>query len=130
MYAALGEALAHGVLPAARLMAELDASPATLMRRVRDAGPTVVRIGRGRATRYGLRQPWPGLEAARFPRFRVDDSGRAQSTGELVTLAARESVSLPDGRVSTGLPTELADARPSGFLGRHFAATHADLRLP
>jgi hypothetical protein len=32
--------------------------------------------------------------------------------------------------VSNGLPIELADARPSGFLGRHFAIVHADLRLP
>ena len=37
---------------------------------------------------------------------------------------------MPAGIVSEGLPIELADARPSGFLGRHFAATHADLRLP
>jgi hypothetical protein len=37
---------------------------------------------------------------------------------------------MPVGTVSNGLPTELADARPSGFLGRHFATTHADLRLP
>ncbi len=37
---------------------------------------------------------------------------------------------MPDGRVSDGLPIELVDARPSGFLGRHFAALHADLRLP
>jgi len=29
-----------------------------------------------------------------------------------------------------GLPVELVDARPSGFLGRHFAAAQADLRLP
>ena len=34
------------------------------------------------------------------------------------------------GTVMSGLPAELADARPSGFLGRHFAAVHADLRLP
>jgi hypothetical protein len=37
---------------------------------------------------------------------------------------------MPAGRVTSGLPAELADARPSGFLGRHFAATYADLRLP
>jgi len=32
--------------------------------------------------------------------------------------------------VVSGLPPELADARPSGFLGRYFAAANADLRLP
>ena len=37
---------------------------------------------------------------------------------------------MPAGVVSNGLPIELADARPSGFLGRHFAAIHSDLRLP
>jgi hypothetical protein len=49
--------------------------------------------------------------------------------GELVTLAARQTVWMPAGRVSDGLPIEIADARPSGFLGRHFAAAHADLGL-
>src|SRR5438552_9537896 len=37
---------------------------------------------------------------------------------------------MPMGTVVGGLPAELVDARPSGFLGRHFAAVHADLRLP
>src|SRR6202795_2518686 len=32
--------------------------------------------------------------------------------------------------VVSGLPAELADGRPSGFLGRHFAAANADLKLP
>ncbi len=100
------------------------------MRMVRDAGADVVRIGRGRATRYGLRQQWPHLDSSRFPLFRITDTGAAVSAGELMTLAARQSVWMPMGRVSDGLPIELVDARPSGFLGRHFAATHADLRLP
>jgi hypothetical protein len=93
-------------------------------------GPDVVRIGRGRATRYGLRQSWPNLDASRFPLFRVAGTGTAQSAGELITLAARQTVWIPADTVSNGLPIELADARPSGFLGRLFAATHADLRLP
>ena len=105
-------------------------SPATLMRAVREAEAGVIRIGRGRATRYGLRQSWPGLDTSRFPVFRVSDDGVAQSAGYVVTLASRQTVWMPDGTVSDGLPIELADARPSGFLGRHFAAIHADLRLP
>jgi hypothetical protein len=62
--------------------------------------------------------------------FRITEEGRAEPAGELVTLARRQTVWLPAGTVSDRLPTEIADARPSGFLGRHFAATHADLRLP
>jgi hypothetical protein len=100
------------------------------MRGLRDAGPDVVRIGRGRATRYGRRQSWAGLDASRFPLIRVGEDGTPASAGELVTLAARQTVWMPDGRVSDGLPLEIADARPSGFLGRHFAAAHADLGLP
>jgi hypothetical protein len=100
------------------------------MRAVRGAGGRVIRIGLARATRYGLREPWPGLDASRFPVFRVSETGGAQSAGEVFTLASRQTVWMPAGIVFDGLPVELADARPSGFLGRHFAATHADLRLP
>jgi hypothetical protein len=100
------------------------------MRMMRTVGQDVVRIGRGRATQYALRQQWPSLDSARFPLFRVADTGAAASAGHLMTLAARQSVWMPQGRVSNGLPAELLDARPSGFLGRHFAAIHADLRLP
>jgi hypothetical protein len=62
--------------------------------------------------------------------FRVLETGTARSEGELFTLVARQTVWMPGGTVSDGLPIEVADARPSGFLGHHFAATHADLRLP
>jgi hypothetical protein len=77
-----------------------------------------------------LRHTWPTLGASRFPLFRVLETGTARSEGELFTLSARQTVWMPGGSVSDRLPIELADARPSGFLGRHFAATHADLRLP
>jgi hypothetical protein len=100
------------------------------MRMMRDVGPDVVRIGRGRATQYGLRQQWSNLDGSRFPLFRVTDTGAAVSAGSLITLAARQTAWTPIGRVMDGLPIELVDARPSGFLGRHFAATHEDLRLP
>jgi hypothetical protein len=100
------------------------------MRGLRAAGPDVIRISRGRATRYGLRESWAGLDASRFPIVRISENGTARSVGDLTTLAARQTVWTPDGVVSNGLPIELADARPSGFLGRHFATTHPDLRLP
>ena len=117
-------------MPAAELRARLGVSPATLMRAVRHAETDVVRIGRARATRYGLRQAWPLAAATRFPLIRVGEDGTARAAGELVTLAGRQSVVLPDGIVADGLPRGIADARPAGFLGRHFASVHADLHLP
>ena len=85
---AISVELSRGVLRAADLRERLDVSSATLMRAVREAELDVVRIGRGRATRYGLRQVWPSLDASRFPLFRVDEDATARSVGELVTLAA------------------------------------------
>ena len=122
--------LNHGVLAAPNLRERLDVSASTLMRMVRKAGPKILRIGRGRATQYALRQAWPNLESSRFPLFQITESGAAVSAGELITLAAHQTAWMPRGRVVSGLPAELADARPSGFLGRHFPAVHADLRLP
>lgn len=126
----LSTELIRGVLPSSDLRERLGVSPPTLMRMVREAGPAIVRIGRGRATRYGLRQQWPNLDRSRFPIFEITESGAARSAGELITLAGHESIWLPSGRVSSGLPIELVDARPSGFLGQQFAANHADLHLP
>ncbi len=128
--ASVSTELNRGVLHAADLRERLGVSPATLMRMVQAVGPDVVRIGRGRATQYALRQEWPNLDGSRFPLFRVTETGAAVPAGDLITLAARQSVWMPMGRVSDGLPIELVDPRPSGFLGRYFAAIHADLRLP
>ena len=122
--------LNRGVLSAAVLRERLGVSPATLMRMVQKAGPEILRIGRGRATQYGLRLAWSNLDGSRFPLFRITESGKPVSAGELITLAAHQSAWMPESSILDGLPAELADARPSGFLGRHFAALHADLRLP
>jgi hypothetical protein len=122
--------LNRGILSAPELRDRLDVSASTLMRMVKEAGPEILRMGRGRATQYALRQAWPNLEGPRLPLFRISGSGAAVSLGELITLAAHQTAWMPMGRVVSGLPAELADARPSGFLGRHFAAVHADLRLP
>lgn len=126
----LANELRRGVLHAPVLRGRLGISPATLMRLVRGAGTNVIRIGRGRASHYGWRQAWPTIDSSRFPLIRITDAGTPVPAGELVTLAARQSVWMPLGRVFDGLPPELVDARPSGFLGGHFAAVHADLRLP
>jgi hypothetical protein len=126
----LGAELNRAVISASELTTRLGISRQTLMRLVRASGPDVVQIGRARATQYGLRQTWASLDTSRFPLFRIDENGRAQSEGELLTLAARQTVWQPRGTVFAGLPVEVADARPAGFLGRLFAAGHRDLPLP
>lgn len=124
------EALNQGVLAAADLRNRLRISPATLMRLIHQAGPSVVRIGRGRASRYGRVEHWQGSSASQFPIFAITEAEKAESAGQLITLAARQTVKMPEGVVVHGLPVNVIDARPSGFLGRHFAAHHADLGLP
>ena len=123
--------LREGVLHASDLRRRLGVSPATLMRIVRDAGHDVVRIGRGRATRYGSREAWSPVTGSRA--FRSSGSRRPVRRNRRGSCSRWRHVSrcgCPPGLVFDGLPLELADARPSGFLGRHFAATHSDLRLP
>lgn len=122
--------LLRGVLSAARLQEELGVSPATLMRRVRAEGLDLLRIGRARATRYGLIRPWVGMETTRFPLVRISEAGEPRSAGELLTVAGGQSVVTPGGEVHQGLPIELVDNRPAGFLGRHFAGRFPELRLP
>ncbi len=90
----------------------------------------ILRLGRGRATRYAARQNLTGLNTDEFPVFRVDEAGRIAPAGTLVTLAASESVWLPDETIIDGLPAEMHDAAPRGFLGRSYAHRHADLGLP
>src|SRR5437879_10754495 len=80
--------LGRGVLSAHDLRERLGVSPSTLMRLVREAGPKILRIGRGRATQYGLRQTWPNLEGPRFPLFRISESGAAVSAGEQIGRAS------------------------------------------
>ncbi|HET6534941.1 MAG TPA: HipA domain-containing protein [Sphingomicrobium sp.] len=126
----LTDALRDGSMPAGELTARLGISPATLMRRVRAAGAAVVRIGASHATRYGLRRELPGLGASEVPLFRIDASGRAISVGRLVFMAGEESAWLPAGTVFDGLPPEIADMRPSGFIGHSFSRRFPELPVP
>lgn len=125
----LDSELMRGALTTRELRQRLGVSAATLSRVVRDSRD-VVRIGRTRATRYALQQRWPQLDIARHPLIRITDSGQPEPVGELLTLAGRQTLVLPGAELHDGLPIELADMRPTGFLGRHFAAQHPDLRLP
>ncbi|MCI0517573.1 MAG: HipA domain-containing protein [Woeseiaceae bacterium] len=95
----------------------------------REAGK-ILRLGRARRTRYAARQILAGLQTDEFPVFRVDEHGAIQAAGTLITLVASESVWLPDETILAGLPREMHDAAPRGFLGRSFAHRNAELGLP
>lgn len=122
--------LASGSRSSRELTETAGVSRPTLMRAVRDLGDQVITIGRARATRYGLRQTLPGLSTNEFPAFRVDEQGRISQSNTLITLAGTESVWLPDQSVIDGLPVEIHDVAPRGFLGRSFARRNQDLGLP
>src|SRR3989304_3095617 len=125
----LTEQLKSGVVSAKLLTRALGVSPATLMRRIRAEQGSVVALGRGRATRYGLRREIKGLERG-IPLTRIDAAGKPDSVGELAALAADDTAWLPAGIVFKGLPPEAADMQPSGYMGRAFPRQHAELALP
>lgn len=128
--AEITDILRDGSLSTGELTARLGVSPATLMRRVRAAGTTVVRMGRSHATRYGLRRELHIFGASEVPLFRVDAEGRPAPVGRLVFLAGEESAWLPGGVVFDGVPAEIADMRPSGFMGRAFTTRFPELPVP
>ncbi len=128
--AEIADFLRDGSLSAGELTARLDVSPATLMRRVRAASHEVVRIGASHATRYGLRRELQTIGASEVPIFRVNAEGQPAPVGRLVFLAGEESVWLPGGMVFDGLPPELADMRPTGFMGRSFTSRFPELPVP
>jgi len=118
--------------PSAELRAALGVSPATLSRLVTAAGVEVARLGRTRAVAYARTRAVEGL-GRRVPIFRVAADGTPNRTGELILLWERstwlEEVGAPGGWFA-GLPPQVADAVPQGYLGHGFARRHPDLRLP
>ena len=125
----LTDQLKSGVVSAKLLTKALGVSPATLMRRIRAEQGSVVALGRGRATRYGLRREVKGIERD-IPLTRIDAAGKPDSVGELAALAPDDTAWLPAGIVFKGLPPEAADMQPSGYMGRAFPRQHANLALP
>ncbi len=115
--------LADEALSAAELMTRLDCSQPTLSRMVRNAGSTVIALGRAQQTRYarvrnaGVEQP--------LSITRIDATGTPISCGTLHTIG-----SISGGRTAhvaarrvtifVGLPWFVQDMRPQGFIGRQF----------
>ena len=129
--------LTRGVLSAKELMGATKLSQSSISRCLAAASDSIVRIGRARASRYGLLAPI-GKQGSRWPLYAIDEDGNPEQIGTLHALAGRawyfERVNVdawptltgekfPDG-VFPDIPWFLNDARPQGFLGRAFARAH------
>jgi hypothetical protein len=121
--------LLNGPRRAGELVESLGITRAGLLHAYRREADSVLRFGRARNTQFAARQALNGLNADEFPVFRVDESGKITSAGELITLANEQSIRLPDEELVDGLPPEIQDIAPRGFLGWSFARRHADLAL-
>jgi len=122
--------LMNGALTSAELRGAVRLSREGLSLAYDRESRQILRLGQGRATRYAARQNLPGLNTDEFPVFRVDEAGAIQPAGRIVTLVATESVWFPDETIIDGLPPEMHDVAPRGFLGRSYSRRHADLDLP
>ena len=120
----------------------LGASQPTVSRALAELGDRIVRIGRGRASRYALVRDI-GRAGHEWPLYRIDTAGRAEHLGQLSALHREgfhlaTSLPLPvftHGEFALsmfpGLPWFLDDQRPQGFLGRAFAQrVAADIGAP
>ena len=119
----------EGVVSSDRLSRELGISRATLSRLIRKAPIEVVRLGRTRAIQYGLARALLGLRF-RIPVYRIDEAGELAPVGTLMALHQHWTVLEPGPELFEGLPPEVADMAPPGFIGRAFPGSHADLDLP
>jgi hypothetical protein len=133
----------RGAITARELASILEVNQSTVSRLLAgDAGRRILRLGRGRRSRYALTRDISTLGSS-WPLYEIDREGRAQSVGHLHALAARQwclqqdapweslrGIDFQDG-LYPGFPWFLDDLRPQGFLGRIFARTYGhSLGLP
>ena len=127
--------LRQGVQTAGDLQSSLGVSSATVRRALDELGPDrLLRMGKGRATRYGLRRIPMHCGGTAWPLHEVSPEGELQRLATLYALEAGEWYLEPaeghgshpmhagsDRGVFQGLPWFLETARPQGFLGSLFA---------
>lgn len=113
---------------AAELATSLRVSQPTLSRALTSLGAAIVKIGRGRATRYGLVKTRIG-QPARDPLFYFDAEGHAEQIATVYRLESGETFVVGNSNqpwlmganrngLFDDLPYYLLDMCPQGYLGR------------
>jgi len=127
--------LQHGVRSAGELARSAKVSQPTISRALGKLSGSLVRIGRGRTTRYGLANPIEEL-GSNWQLYVIGPDGAPEQIGRLHSLVGGkywlERGTWPtlcdeafENNVFPDLPWFLDDYRPQGFLGRAFARKHA-----
>jgi len=130
----------RGRQPAGALVDALGISRPSLGR-VLEAKPSIVRLGKARATEYALLRDIRG--ESKWPLYRITRAGRIVSLGTLMALdrgefALQATTANPvllhppfERGIFPDVPWFLDDLRPAGFLGRTYAHRVArQLRVP
>lgn len=124
--------LGRGPASAAQLVEAAGLSQPVVSRTLGAMGDEILRLREGRSIRYTLRDRRRGLDKVAV--YRVSTHGQVALLGHLTPVCPEGFVMTEVGGAalhSEGLPWWLQDMRPAGFLGRAFAARHADaLGLP
>lgn len=125
-----------GALTASELCSGLGVSQPTVSRLLARLGRRVIRLGRGRSTRYAMLREI-AAQGAHWPLYAIDPQGSPHRVGVLHCLQNRQWCLEQDepwealrgddfpGGLYPDLPWFLDDLRPQGFLGRGFARTHS-----
>jgi DNA-binding transcriptional ArsR family regulator len=126
----------RGALTASDLCAALRISQPTLSRHLARLGGRIIRMGRGRSTRYAMAREVAGAESS-WPLYTIDSHGRPNLAGVLHALQRGQWYleqgqpwdALRGGDFPLGLYPDLPwfvdDLRPQGFLGRAFVRTYS-----
>ena len=133
----LSELGRRGVLTPREMQEVIGASAATLSRLLSDPDSRqIIRMGKARATRYGLRRDVRGM-GSEWPLYRIEGDGSAALQGHLYALTRGQWLLQQDDPWDSllgdafreglypGLPWFLQDLRPRGFLGRLLARRYA-----
>lgn len=128
--------LARGPTSAKNLQRVLGISQPTVSRLLRRVSREVVRLGRGRSTRYAHAAHLFGTDRTALPLFRVDRDGTVREIGSLHGLFGGAYylggadpefwlLGCEGHGLHESLPYFLYDLRPAGFMGRQLARSLA-----